>query len=485
MNQLSLAVSAGVFLALVPPVLAQHARRSASPGRASDEYVIAFVGTASTGIDMNGSGDVVGTSYADLGCGSFCLPPRETVVWRGGERLVLPSLPGLSGVTVKAIDDEGLVVGYAGVPGTTTRAVVWRLNAGGAYEIVDLGTLPGTTRSLATGVDALGRVVGYSSTGTFPTTGAPFVWSEGAGMVDLTSLGFPDEEPVAISPGGTVATSSHWYRLDEPASITPIVAPPSGFFGFGDQVAINDAGDQARFLVTTSGQNLSYLFRYHREGTWQLLSTVPTGNLSRYGIGSIDAAGTVTGTIASTGIIARGPNGLAQSLTGFLAAPYVYPDLASTTVTSAGPMNERGEILAQVLLGRSTRLVRLVPAKPCAASCLEVQSLLMDAVFVQDPSDPGHCSPALSAHDEVTVSLIVASPSGAPQAGVQVSGRFLDDYWTDHPVTGTTDASGSVAFFHSGPCGVGAIEFLVDGAQGPGTHLDRTRGSLTVWDIPH
>jgi hypothetical protein len=48
------------------------------------------VSTAATGVAMNAAGDVAGSSYPDPGCGPFCLPPLETVVWRAGQRIVLP-----------------------------------------------------------------------------------------------------------------------------------------------------------------------------------------------------------------------------------------------------------------------------------------------------------------------------------------------------------------------------------------------------------
>ncbi|HEX6883236.1 MAG TPA: hypothetical protein VF530_07625 [Planctomycetota bacterium] len=454
------------------------------PAPSSGEYALELVATAATGTDMNASGAVVGSAYVDTGCGSFCLPPRESVVWRDGVRLVLPTLPGWNGITVRAIDDAGVVVGFAGFPGTATRAVVWR-PVGGSYEILDLGTLPGTTSAEAVGIDEQGRVVGWSTTLTFPPNGSPFLWSEATGLLDLSSLGFPDEQPVAISPGGTVATVASWYRLDVPGSAVPLAPPPSGYLVTSQPAAINDAGDQARFLVRTSGQTLVYPYRYHHEGAWQQISTSPTGNLSRYGIGSIDAQGTITATVTSTGVIAFGPDGLAQPLAAFLAAPYAYPDLAATPVLAAGGRNARGEILASVLLGRSARLVRLVPASPCLAGCMRVEGLWMDALAVDDPAAPGSCAPSLSARNDVLVGLTVRSASGAPLSGVQVSGRFLDDYWTSHAVTGTTDAGGFVTFSYTGLCGVGAIEFLVEDVHRPGFELDRTAGNLSVWAIPN
>ena len=157
---------------------------------------------------MNNAADVAGTSYPDPGCGWQCLPPLETVVWRNGVRIVLPSRTrprrhhrhqhqrcGLG----RRLRRTSLDI--------NTHAVVWKPK-GNTYEAIDLGVLPGTDISYARGIDDLGRVVGYSKTQYFPPTGAPFMWSEATGLVDLSQQGFPNEEPLAISPGGTVALSN-------------------------------------------------------------------------------------------------------------------------------------------------------------------------------------------------------------------------------------------------------------------------------------
>ena len=65
-----------------------------SPEAIASIYVVDLVATAAFGVAMNDAGDVTGTSYPDPGCGSSCLPPLETVVWKGGERIVLPSVQG-------------------------------------------------------------------------------------------------------------------------------------------------------------------------------------------------------------------------------------------------------------------------------------------------------------------------------------------------------------------------------------------------------
>jgi hypothetical protein len=440
-------------------------------------YVADFVATAATGTAMNDAGDVVGTSHTDPGCGPFCLPPNDTVVWRGGRRIVLPSVPGLMGIYPSSINSQGWVAGLAGIPGTTTRAVVWK-PTGNTYVAIDLGVLPGTTISNAAGIDDQGRVVGWSYTPFI--NGAAFVWTEADGMQDLSAQGFPAEQPLAVSSGGTVATATTWYLLDDPASVIPVPPPPQGFYPPGnDATAINDAGDQARFLVSTGPQNLVYLFRLHHEGSWQMLSSSGTGHLSTYGVGSINAARDVTATILSTAVIAPGPNGLAQ-----LLAPFLSPAYPGATIGRGGPMNNSGQILTQVMIGRSQRLMKLTPANACGSNCIKVDRLLMRGKFVQDPNDPGHCTPDGNMYNLSQAKLTVTDENGVPLGGVVLGGRFLDDYWTNKRVTGVTDSQGLVSFVHKGLCGVGAVAFLVDeAAKGPQT-FDRTSGVVTNFVIP-
>ncbi len=443
-------------------------------------YAADFVSTAATGAAMNDSGDVTGTSYPDTGCGPFCLPPLETVVWRGSERIVLPDVPGLPGITVRSINNHGWVAGFAGFPGTTTHAVVWKPN-GSTYQAIDVGTLPGTSISDATGIDNLGRVVGWSTTSNFPPNGSPFMWTESTGMVDLSTQGFPDEVPIALSPGGAVATPGFWYKLEDPSSVIAMPSPPTGFYLPGTyQTAINDAGDQARFLVSTSSQNLRYLFRFHHEGTWQQISFTGQGNLSKYGVGSINLAGDVTATVLGNGVIAHGPDGTTQPLIGLLSPAY-----QAGSITLGGPINSEGQILSQFIIGQSQRLVRLTPTEGCTTGCIQVSSLVVKAKFIEDPNDPDHCTQDGNAYNEASVNLTITSETGTKLRGVVVSGRFLDDYWTNAPVAGRTNRRGVVSFSQTGPCGVGAIAFLVDNAiKGP-LAFDRTVGILTGWEIPH
>ncbi len=467
---------------VVPSALAKPSESSAATDVSSvavvaPMYAVDFISTAAKGIAINDAGDVVGTSYTDPGCGSFCLPPLDTVVWKSGVRIVLPPVPGLSGIYITGINTKGWVAGVAGVPGTTTHAVVWKPN-GTTYQAIDLGTLPGTTISDAVGIDNLGRVVGYSKTQFFPPVGAPFVWTEATGMIDLSAQGFPNEAPLAISPGGTVALSNQWYRLGQPGSITPLAAPPRGFLSGNDATDINDAGDMARFLVTTSSQNLVYLFRYHHAGTWQQLSPTGTGHLATCGVGSINNNQDITATILGGGFIAAGPDGLAESL-----SPKISPAYGGAAITNSGPMNSSGQILAQILIGQSQRLVRLTPVQTLPGGRIQVRNLDLRARFIQDRQNPGLCI-VDGTSNVAWAKLTVTDESGAPLSGVMVNGRFLDDYWTNAQVSGTTNSQGIVTFTYQGQCGVGAIAFFVDHATKGLLVFDKTQGKLADSEVP-
>jgi hypothetical protein len=442
-----------------------------TPETIASIYVVDFVSTAAFGVAMNDAGDVVGTSYPDPGCGSSCLPVLETVAWRGGTRIVLPTVPGFSGITVTGINNQGWISGYAGLLGTTTHAVVWQ-PIGNSYTAIDLGTLPGTSASYAIGIDDQNRAVGWSATLNFPPQGSPFVWSLPTGMVDLAAQGFPDDLPLAISRGGTVAAPGAWYRLSDPASVTAVPGPPPGFFpAGGGPAAIDDAGDQLRFLASTGAENLVYPFRLPSLGSWQQISFLGTGHLTTYGAGSITPALDITATVQSTGMIAAGPGGSLQ-----LIAPLVSPAYGGRDVTFGGPINGAGQILTQILIGNSKRLVRLVPGQPCTNNCIQVISIQMQG------RGPDRCDQGSA---EVKAKLTVKDELGVPLSGVRVTGHFLDDYWLDETVAGNTNANGQVTFRHVGPPCVGAIALLVtDAMTRPARTFDRTTGILTSYVIP-
>lgn len=445
-------------------------------------YVVDFVGTAASGNDLNDAGDVVGRSYTDPGCGSFCLPPQENVVWRGGNRIVLPLVPGYASSSQQPlfINNQGLIGGVVGLIGSSTRVATWTPNGPG-YTAADRGTFPGTSSADLAGLDDQGRMVGWATQGgAIPTLTVPFMWSASTGMIDLKTQGYPNEKPAAMSPGGKVVTWNHRYQLGNPASVVALPTPPAGFTGLSSNgSAINDNGDMAHLLITIGSQNLRYPFRLTSGGTWQQLSTAGTGNLSRAGIGDINSALDVAFTVQSTAMIAAGPNGVGQPLGSLLSPAY-----GSASITGVGTMNNSGQLLASVMLGRSARLVKLTPAVPCGVNCLVSSTLVMTGQFVQDPAAPGSCFQGGKMYNYSTATVTMTSETGAPLANAQVSGRFMDDYWTNKVVSGTTNAAGVVTFAHTGLCGVGAIAFLIDGATLGTRTFDKTRGKVSDFVIP-
>ncbi|MGE5208101.1 MAG: hypothetical protein ACM3KL_02095, partial [Alphaproteobacteria bacterium] len=192
----------------------------------------------------------------------------------------------------------------------------------------------------------------------------------------------------------------------------------------------------------------------------------------------------ITATVQSTGMIAAGPSGLLQSL-----AALVSPAYAGGVLTRAGPMNASGHVLARMIIGQSSRLVKLVPGQPCTNNCIQVTSIQMTG------KGPPFCDQG-SAKAQAT--LTVTNEVGVPLAGVRITGHFFDDYWLDETVVGVTNANGQVTFKHVGPACVGAIAFLVTDADAMQAGLlspaiaqravrstfDRTKGILTNYVIP-
>ncbi|HZQ70282.1 MAG TPA: hypothetical protein VFA68_17270 [Terriglobales bacterium] len=449
-----------------------------SEAAAQTIYAPDFVSAVSFGVAMNDAGDVVGTSYTNTGCGPFCLPPLETVVWKAGVRIVLPAVPGLTGTAVTGINNQGWISGTAGVFGFTD-AVVWKPN-GSTYTAIDLGLLPGTAHSVAIGIDDTNRVVGYATAlSGFQT---PFMWTEAGGMVDLTKQGFPNEIPLGISSGGTVATFGHWYHLGDPTSVTTMAqAPPGGWFVVNSAVAINDAGDQARGLGIGTEHPFTYIYRYNHvgTGTWQQIDFTGTGPQSLAGIGSINDAQDITSTVSGSAQIAYGPNGLNQPLDALFSKAY------NSAVVAGGPMNASNQILAQVSVGLVGRLMRLTPANACGSSCIKVSKLVLQAKFHQDPKDPGHCTFGnKNEYNLVRATATLTSETGAKLSGVLVTGRFMDQYWTNTVVSGTTNSQGIVQLNFKGPCGVGTEAFIVENASKAPLVFDKTVGVLAGSALP-
>ena len=444
---------------------------------AATTYAVDFVANAATGVAMNEAGDVVGYAYAVDTCGPWCLPDYNTVVWVAGEETILPDSSSTAAHYVTGMNADGWISGYANFD--SPLGIVWKPSTSG-YEVIEIGAMSDTTYSDTMGIDDAGRVLGWTTTGgAIPTAAGAYVWTEADGMQYLGDVGFPDQDAWAISPGGTVATQDYWYSLDDAATINTVTTTPSGYVDYGYGAVINDAGEQARFLLTTSSSSsYVYGYRYHTDGTWASIGANGSYYYS-YGFGSINDAGDVTGGVSSTAFIAYGPDGTAQGLASMVSTAYPSPSL-----TLAGDMNSSGDILAQMAIGASYRLVKLTPVTACTSNCTRVSRLTIRSRFVQDPTRPGSCIEGGTAYNSTTVNITVTSETGAVVRNATVYGRFLDSYYTNTEVSGRTNARGQLTLANTGNCGVGTVAFLVDDVVSGTRTLDRTTGTLAASVVP-
>ena len=455
---------------------------SLSPAVGAQTYAVDYIATASSATVMDRTGRVVvGTTNLAPPCAAC--PPIFGVpaIWVEGRRQLLTIPDGAAYLSFAGVNANGWIAGTAmRLDATGGAGYVWMPRADGSgHDATPIGQLAPYADAIPAGIDDGNRVIGLAR--TWFVAQDPFTWTAAEGIQSLTAMGYPADEPVAVSPGGTVATRTLTYRFGDTGSASAVAPPPAGFYGNTSTLtgAVNDDGMRASFLLSTSGtsQGYRYLARYSDAGGWQVLAG-PAASSVPYGVGGVHGNGTITGHILSSGLIAFGPNGPAQSLTSFLSA--AYPEAG---VGAPGEMADDGSILAQVLIGRSHRLAKLVPVQPCAENCLRVSAIAMKGRMVSEPGQPpGQCTPG--ARNEVSARITVVGGDGQPVAGATVRGRFLDDYYLDQVVTLRTNRRGQALARHSGEACVGAVAFLVDGVTKTGLDLDRTTGQLSAYTIP-
>jgi probable HAF family extracellular repeat protein len=174
---------------------------------------------------------------------------EHPVVWRDGTLTDLGVLPGGANSQTNWINANGLIAGFSdnglidpltGLP--EGIAVLW---AGG--KIINLGTLPGGTESLAGAVNSRGQVVGfsnndipdpYSMVGLVTQTRA-FLWRDGV-IKDLGTLGGPDAVTNLVNERGQIAGNS--YINSTPNQATGVPTQDPFFWEDGRMVDIGTFG---------------------------------------------------------------------------------------------------------------------------------------------------------------------------------------------------------------------------------------------------
>lgn len=398
-------------------------------------------------------------------------------IWSPSAALVILPLPaGTTRPSVLDVNSGGWVLGTIMSASGATLGVVWK-PAGATYLPLIIPPPAGRVSATPTAMDDANRVVGSAGiSGTIFS--APFTWSEGAGSQDLLALGYPNDRPVSMSPGGWVAAATTAYRLGDPGSATPLPTLPSPY-QYPYTYGIADDGD--RFVIGhyPSSRTSDRLFRLDAAtGTWTALwaSDMPS---PYYGLWDVNAQGDAVGSRYSGAEVSWTPGDPMLPIQSHLAGGYagvpsdIYPGLPITG--ASGISNGRG-IVATALMGNNGgRIVRLSPDVPCTSvACLTVTGLTVAA------TNPRTCSGATRT---ATATVVVRDHNGAavPDASVRV---VLMTQNTTAVRSGTTGRTGQVKLSASvGTC-EGTVTALVESVTKPGSGLDRSTGVLIRSVIP-
>lgn len=191
-------------------------------------YVNVVGGTIDGPSVLNDAGQVAGTGYFVVGSGY----QRHAVLVTNGVTTDLGVLPGTTTSWATGINNNGDVVGYSYTTYETRRATLWRNGS-----IIDLGVLPGQSESTAVDINDNGRVVGTSG-------GRLFTWENGV-ITDLGTMGATTTTTArAINNKGEIVGLAGKSFLWSNGVFTDLSAV-LGYGGGCDPVDINDAGQIA------------------------------------------------------------------------------------------------------------------------------------------------------------------------------------------------------------------------------------------------
>jgi probable HAF family extracellular repeat protein len=216
---------------------------------------LGFTNINGIGYDINNKGQLTGI---DVGGNDFAGFIRN---YRTYDTEYLKGLRSSGYTLPAAINDAGQVAGNALDANYVNRGVLY---TGG--EIVDLGVLPGYTRTAATGINALGDVIGYSYTSS--NESRAFLYQDGS----LKDLG--PGIPFAINASGIIVgtLSDRAVKYENGAVID--------LGDFGDSrltsaVDVNESGQiLGRSYVLSGSIAISHPFVYE-DGVWRDLGLPP------------------------------------------------------------------------------------------------------------------------------------------------------------------------------------------------------------------
>ena len=194
-----------------------------------------------------------------------------------GAAVLLPLPPGRISSYANDINDAGVIVGAVSTsssPEFFPEAARWTPNGGGGYPIDLLDKLPGDLGAVATALNDVGDVVGYSKGGMFRRA----VWFTAPGGIrDLTP--FEIFDPTDINDNRVlVDSSSITHRLDLDTMQVEELGLPPGSYNSTWAYAINEAGQVAGNAILATGTSCNRQAARYTDGMgWEILSSCASG----------------------------------------------------------------------------------------------------------------------------------------------------------------------------------------------------------------
>lgn len=191
---------------------------------------------------------------------------------------LLPIPQGMQSSVANDVNEHGQVVGAIG-PGPTVefggKAALWTPDGRGGYTVEMLSGRPGEVASLATAMNNIGDIVGYSFDGAYRR---PMLFHAGAGGIDLSSAGVFD--PSDVNDRRMLVDHSFTVkRLDLNTMIVEDLGKPPGSYLATTAADINENNQVGGLAILSNGGNCDRVAARYTDGTgWEIFSQCGSGN---------------------------------------------------------------------------------------------------------------------------------------------------------------------------------------------------------------
>ncbi len=217
---------------------------------------------------MNESATVVGTDFTS-GQRAWVADP----VYR-----LLPIPQGMQSSVANDVNELGEIVGAIGPSSSVEfggKAVLWTPDGHGGYTVEWLNGRQGEVASLATALNNVGDIVGYSSDGTYRR---PMLFHAGSSGIDLSSTGVFD--PADVNDQRMLVDHSFTVkRLNLNTMIAEDLGKPPGSYLATTAADINERNQVGGLAILNGGGNCDRLAALYTDGFgWEILSQCGSGN---------------------------------------------------------------------------------------------------------------------------------------------------------------------------------------------------------------